>query len=122
MWRIWPTIIVGSAIGISVIVLGDLALPIRPAMALWFLLVCPGMAFVQLLHVEDSISELTLAVALSLAIDSVLAIVMVCARLWSPKWGFAILVGITMVGVILQIVAACRRAHFGIEKRLHGQE
>ncbi len=105
----WPTVIAVSAIGVGLVVFGNVASPIRPVIAFWFLLICPGMAFVRLLRIQDNSNELTLAVALSLAIDSVLAIVMVYARLWSPKWGLGILIGISVLGAALQVITANRR-------------
>lgn len=110
---LWPIIIICSAAGIGLLVFGDVASPIRPALALWFLLICPGMALVRLLGIKDVGNELTLAVALSLAIDSVLAIVMAYARLWSPQWGLSVLIGISVIGAVLQIVTAYRRLAHG---------
>jgi uncharacterized membrane protein len=107
MWM-WPIIITSSAIGIGLFVFGDGTSPVRPAMALWFLLICPGMAFVRLLHIKDSGNELTLAVALSLAIDVALALVMAYTKLWSLQGGLSILIGISMLGAVFQVVSAYR--------------
>jgi uncharacterized membrane protein len=103
---IWPLVIVASALVIGLLVFGNVVSPVRPVISLWFLLFCPGMAFVQLLHIKDPIGELALAVALSLAIASILATAMVYARLWSPRWGLGILIGISVFGAVLQVIDA----------------
>jgi len=71
-------------------------------MAFWFLFLCPGMAFVRLLRVGESLTELTLALALSLAINAIVAITMLYTGTWSPKWGLGIVIGISMCGAALQ--------------------
>ena len=76
--------------------------------ALWFLLVCPGMAFARLLRIRDRVREWTLAVALSLVLETILATTMVYARLWSPKGGLGVLMGLSTIGAILQILVAGR--------------
>ena len=108
---LWPAIIIGSAVAVSAVVLGDLSSPIRPVLVLWFLLVCPGLAFVRLLRIKDLGNELTLAIALSLAIDSILAMVMIYAKLWSPKGGLSVLISLCVIGVMLQIRVMYRHAH-----------
>jgi uncharacterized membrane protein len=106
----WPILIIGSALGVGLVVLGNVISPVRHVIALWFLLVCPGMAFVRLLRIKDPISEWTLAVALSLTTGSILATTMIYAKLWSPKWGLGILIGISVFGAILQVIASYRHA------------
>lgn len=106
----WPSIIIFSAVSVGLVMFGDVISPVRSVIALWFMLVCPGMAFVRLLQINDPINEFTLAVALSLTIDSILAITMVYAKIWSPKWGLCILIGISVFGAILQIISAYKLA------------
>jgi uncharacterized membrane protein len=62
------------------------------------------MALVPLLRIEDKSTKFIIAIALSLAIDTALATIMVYTKLWSPLWGLAILIGISMIGAILQII------------------
>lgn len=107
----WPALIIGSSLGVGLVMFGNVISPVRPVIALWFMLVCPGMAFVRLLRIKDPVDEFTLAVAFSLTIDSILATTMIYARIWSPKWGLGILIGISVIGVILQIIAAYQTAH-----------
>lgn len=100
----WPAIIVVSALGAAVLTLADIASPVRPVIALWFLCVCPGMAFVRLLRLEEGLTELTLAIALSLAMNVIVAVVTLYTGLWSPQWGLVVLIGLSLLGVVLQIV------------------
>jgi hypothetical protein len=57
--------------------------PWRLAVVLWFLTCCPGMAVVRLLRLEQ-LALWVLAVATSLALDLVVAAVMMYAGLWDP--------------------------------------
>lgn len=107
MWT-WPAIIVASAVATGLAVMCGVSPAVRVVLALWFLLVCPGMAVVRLLRIRDRSSEFALAVACSLGIESLLATTMVYAGLWSPLGGLALLVGITITGAILQIVVSKR--------------
>ena len=84
---LWSLVIVASAIGAGLAVVSDMGSPIRPVIAFWFLLICPGMAIVHLLRVGDRAAEVTLAVALSIAIDTIVAEAMILTGLWSPKGG-----------------------------------
>jgi hypothetical protein len=70
---------------------------------LWFFLLCPGMAFVRLLGIKDHLTELTLAVALSIALDLIVAETMVLSNLWSPRGALWTLVGVSICGAALQL-------------------
>jgi uncharacterized membrane protein len=119
---LWPIVIICSAVGIGLLVFGDVTSPIRPVLALWFLLICPGMALARLLRIQDNGNELTLAIALSLAIDAMLAIGMAYAKLWSIQWGLSILIGISVIGATLQIVTAYRRPSHRIAGEAHNNK
>jgi hypothetical protein len=99
----WPAIIIVSNISISLLVFGEFLPPVRPLMSFWFLLVCPGMAYVPLLHIRDGPVEWTLAIAVSLAIDAIVATFMVYTGNWSPNGGLIALMAISTGGVALQI-------------------
>lgn len=76
---------------------------IRVAIIFWFMLVCPGMAFVRLLHLDSLIVELTLAISLSITLGTLVAEAMVLARRWSPQAGLVVLAAMTIGGAMLQI-------------------
>lgn len=100
----WPIIILISALVMGIV--SFTRAPFRPAVAFWFLMVCPGMAFVQLLHLKEWVMELTLAIAMSIAINIIVSETMVLAGIWSPKGGLLTIICITMLGAIYQIIAA----------------
>jgi len=99
----WPVIIVASALGTGLATFRDAAAAARPALSLWFLLICPGMAFVRLLRLNDAIAQLTLAVALSLALDTIVAVAMLYAGFWSPKGILGVVIALSLLGAALQI-------------------
>jgi hypothetical protein len=103
---LWPATILLSAAGIAVIFFAGVAAPARPFITLWFLLLCPGMALVRLLRVEGIATQLTLAIALSLVLDSLVAGVMVYTGTWAPAAGLIILIVISVFGSLLQAVSA----------------
>ena len=77
----WPLIIVGAGIAVVLMVAANLVSPLRPALVFGFLFVCPGMAFVRLLHLRNRFTEFMLAVALSLAIDTLVSEMLVLTRI-----------------------------------------
>ncbi|HEU0113475.1 MAG TPA: hypothetical protein VFQ80_02300, partial [Thermomicrobiales bacterium] len=82
-WR-WPLAIVGSAAATAAVTLAPPGNPLRLAVVFWFLFICPGMAVVRLLGLRDHVTELTLALALSLALDAIVAGAMLYLGMWSP--------------------------------------
>ncbi len=105
---LWPAAILVSTAATGVAVLGNLGPPLRPLLAGWFLLFCPGMAFVRLLRLEDPASELALGLALSLATDTLVAIALLYARVWSAGLGLALLMAMSTVGATLQLLGLWR--------------
>ena len=101
----WPVTIIISSLGVALAMSGNIGMPFRPLIAFWFLLVCPGMAFIGLLHLKEHLTELTLAVALSLTLDTLVAEVMALNHMWSSKWGLFGLICLSLVGVTLQLIA-----------------
>lgn len=110
----WISLIVASCLGVALAMVGDIGGAWRPGLAFWFLLVCPGMAFVPLLPLKDRLTELTLAIALSLALDTLVAEVMALNGLWSAKWGLFALICVTLTGVGLQVLRFMSRYGAGI--------
>ena len=100
---LWPAVIALSAIAVAAVTFGGGAPALRPAIALWFLAICPGMALVRLLDVGDTAAELTLAIALSLILDAIVAIVILYAGLWSPRAGLLVLIALSLAGAALQV-------------------
>jgi len=102
----WPITIIISSIVAGIIAQSDPVGYLRPIVSFWFMLVCPGMALVGLLHLKDHLIELVLAIALSLSISTVLAEFMALSHLWSTLAGLRILIAISLAGAVLQIRSA----------------
>jgi hypothetical protein len=93
---LWPVIILLSALAAN---LAAFLLPgtvVRLTIEAWFLFVCPGMALVRLFHFKEAAVEWTLALALSFAIDALIAGMLLYTGKWSPV---ATLVGVTSLSV-----------------------
>jgi nucleoside recognition membrane protein YjiH len=101
MW--WPRIIILSAAAAMLVMVSSVGSPLQPAVIFWFLLVCPGMAVTRLLRLKDGIVEITVAIALSIALDALVAEAMVLTAKWSPNWGLTVLAGLSVAGAVLQI-------------------
>jgi hypothetical protein len=78
--------------------------PARTTITFWFFLSCPGLALVGMIGIRDRLAEAMLAIALSVALDTAVALVMVLARVWSPDAGLAVLIGISLLGSALQAI------------------
>jgi hypothetical protein len=101
---VWPWVVGVSAAVTALIVYADLEFALRPVVVLWFLLVCPGMALVRPLRLGDSGSELAIAIALSLALDTIVAGSMVYAGLADFEAMFTLLLAITLAAVAGDVV------------------
>jgi hypothetical protein len=100
----WPWVVGVSAAVTAFIVYLDLEFALRPVVVLWFLLVCPGMALVRPLRLGDRGSELAIAIALSLALDTLVAGAMVYAGVADFEAMFTVLLAITLVAVAADVV------------------
>ena len=101
-WINWPIIIVSTGLLLTLIVATNLDSPLRPIAAFGFLFICPGMAFVRLLRLTDRWVELGLAVALSVALDTLIAEILVLLRIWSLSATVIAIVAISIGGAALQ--------------------
>ncbi|HEX5504968.1 MAG TPA: hypothetical protein VFW96_20290 [Thermomicrobiales bacterium] len=107
----WPVVIVVSAVAAGAAFVAGVGAPVQPAAAFWFLLVCPGMAWIRLVWVASPLVELALALALSLALDTLVAEALVLAGRWSAAWALGVLIALSLVGAALQVArVSARRA------------
>jgi hypothetical protein len=114
---LWPAVIILSALAagfVNFVIPGAAG---QPIIVMWFLFVCPGMVLVRFLRLSEPVSEWTLAIALSLAIDAIVAGIQMYAGLWSPPATLAILIGFCLVGAIAQIAQLEIQK---IKRRTHG--
>lgn len=82
----------------SAAVLADVPGPLRAGLVLAFLVIGPGLAWARSLRLRDPIVLSTVAVALSLSLDALVACAMLYGGVWSPGAGFAVLAGLTLAG------------------------
>ena len=101
---LWPALIAGSALVVVVAWLADLDSPLRIPIVLWFLLVCPGMAWARLLPLPDPYSQLSVAVALSVALEALTAGAFLYAGAWSAEAILAVVVALSLAGAAVQLL------------------
>lgn len=105
---LWPFVIILSALsaGLAAFILPAPGRGIAPTILLsgWFLLICPGMAFVRLLRLPHWLDEWLLAVALSLALNTLVAEFMLYVQFWSPKGILLVIIGLSLVGATWQLL------------------
>jgi hypothetical protein len=100
----WPLVIILTASAMTLAIWLDTDTPWRVAVTFVFVLLCPGMAFVRLFEIKEWLIELTLAVAVSIGLSTLVSEVMVLTTAWSPRWGGVVLIGISLIGVALQLI------------------
>ncbi len=98
----WAALNLALAAAAGVLVLADLDAPPRAPLVLAFLLVSPGFALVRLLHLGDRVAELTLVLALSVALDAIVPGVLLYADLWSPPAGLVVLFAVVLLATLLE--------------------
>ena len=76
--------------------------PYRDLPVLLFVFVCPGLSFVQLLDLEDGATAMTLSVALSIAITTLVAQSLLIAGVWSKESGVLAIALVCLTGAALR--------------------
>ena len=107
---LWPIIIIVSAMSTGFLVFTGNESPVRAVLAFWFLLICPGMALVRFLCISDGFAELSIAIALSIAIDTIVAGTMLYAGAWSTSVTLLLLIYISVGGAVIQLASQYRQA------------
>ena len=75
---------------------------IRAAVTLAFMAAGPGMALMGLLRLDDLLLELSLALALSLVLETIVAMAMLVLNHWVPSAGLVVLEVVAVIGVLAQ--------------------
>ena len=101
---IWPLVVAMSAILAGAVYFPNTQSPARALIALWFVFIGPGGAFVPLLGLREPAMEAALTVAMSLVFDALVTGTMLYAGQWSVGTELEALVVVTLVGVVLQLV------------------
>lgn len=77
--------------------------PVRAAFTLAFLGIGPGLAIVGILRLDDLVAEFSLALAVSLSLDTLLATGMTLFGAWAPATGVLVMAAITVGGALIQV-------------------
>jgi hypothetical protein len=109
LWS-WQVIIVLSAVAAALVAFVFSDSPLRPVFVMWFLFMCPGMMLVRFLRLNQPVVEWVLALALSLAIDAIVAGVVLYVGKWSPAAILGISIGLCLAGVITQLAISNRKS------------
>jgi hypothetical protein len=105
----WPLTLILSTIAVGFVTFVITDLVVRPIIVMWFLFVCPGMAVIRFLRFNEIVTEWALALALSIAIDAIIAAIFLYAGMWSPNSVLVLLMGFCFCCVIGQAIAGARR-------------
>ncbi len=100
--RPWSVIIVFSAIAAALVAFVFSEAPLRQVVVMWFLFICPGMMLVRFLRFNQPVVEWVLALALSLAIDAIVAGIVLYVGKWSPAAILSFIIGLSIAGAITQ--------------------
>jgi hypothetical protein len=87
----------------AVIVYADVDFVLRPIAVMAFMLLCPGMAIVRHLRLTDPAMEVAVAVALSIALDTLVALTVIYAGSADFEAMFTLLLAITVVAVVTDV-------------------
>jgi hypothetical protein len=114
---LWPAVIIVSTVVADVVVDVDIATAIRPLVVMWFLCACPGMVLVRFFPLADPVFEWTLALALSLSVDGLVAGTWLYAGKWSPGGIFDTLAIFCLAGAVAQFSLARALNAYGLAER-----
>jgi len=78
----------------------------RTLVTVWCFLVCPGMPYIQSLCIKHASIRWTLAVALSISIDTLVALAVLYGGVWDYKLGMFVILAITWIGVGVTMIRA----------------
>lgn len=83
--------------------------PVRVVLALGFLLLCPGLALAEVLEIRDLAQRLAIAIAASLALDTLLSLLLIYVGAFSLAVTVSILAALTLTALCTALVRALSR-------------
>jgi uncharacterized membrane protein len=89
-------IIIGFTAGCTVAVMTDWTSPVRAALAIGFLLFCPGLALAELLDIRDLAQRFAIATGASLALGTLVSLLLIYTGAFSIRLTVAILAALTL--------------------------
>jgi uncharacterized membrane protein len=107
----WGLTSMAATAVVSSLVVADVHPAVRAPAVLTFVLLFPGLALVRPLALAgDRLTELTLGVALSVAISVLVPTGLLYLGWWSPNGALAVLIAITLGGVAFEVSYSARAA------------
>jgi len=119
--RSWAVIVLASTAAVALVSLIGAPDIVRGPITVWFIVICPGMAVVRLLRLDEPVADLMLALALSLALAGVIPAVLLYLGVWSPAWSLTILVAVAASGLALDPVLVPRRGWVSLGRAIRGR-
>jgi hypothetical protein len=102
----WRVVVIGGLLVATVMLHAVSGVPrldaIRAGVTLAFMAAGPGMAFMGLLRLDDLLLELSLALALSLVVETIIAMALLLLKHWVPSHGLIVLEVLTAIGALAQ--------------------
>jgi hypothetical protein len=102
----WLFFVLMASAVTAILVFSGVSSALRAIAVFGFMLFVPGWSFIRLLRLNSPMMGWTLAVTLSLALDAVIAMILLFADAWSAQTGLILLIGISILGARSP---ACRR-------------
>lgn len=93
-----------------VLVSFDIETPLRAFLALWFFLLCPGLPIVRMIRFRSLTEQLLLAIVASIALDMLVAGVLLYADVWTAKATFYALASMSYIGLLISLMLPMLRA------------
>ena len=102
----WRVAVIGGLLAGTVVLQALPGVPsldaIRAGVTLAFMAAGPGMAFMGLLRLDDLLLEFSLALALSLVVETIIAMALLLLKHWVPSHGLIVLEVVTAIGALAQ--------------------
>ena len=94
-----PGIVLASGTALVTVIATGIGAPWRPILALWFVLVCPGVSLVGVLGLRDRLVELGIVAPLSLTVVTLTSVALFYGGVWSADAEFGLLLGVCLTGL-----------------------
>jgi hypothetical protein len=119
--RSWAVIVLASTVAVGLVsLIGGLEI-VRAPITVWFIAICPGMAIVRLLRLDEPIADVMLALALSFALAGLIPAIFLYLGAWSPAWSLTTLVAIAATGLALDPVIVPRHGWTSPGRAIRGR-
>src|SRR5260370_37201282 len=97
--RLRRGIVLASGTGRARVIATGIGAPWRTILALWFVLVCPGVSLVGVLGLRDRLVELGVVAPLSLTLVTLTSVALFYGGVWSTDADFGLLLVRCLIGL-----------------------